>query len=335
MHVASLPAGAMAAAVGRAFSERHNVTFGFRSTEKTQKFLETRQIDGLPETIFSADIGATENLWNLARESDVLILGTPMRHLMTFASGVLPYRRESGIVVCVPKGIEKGTNRTPFEVVKYVDPDAAKRTLVLSGPNFAHEIAKGLPALTVVASEDLSLAERFAQEFSTSRFRIYPSDDVIGVGLAGALKNVIAIAAGICDGRKMGESARTGLLTRGGAEVRRLGMALGGKELTFNGLAGVGDLFMTGASKESRNHKAGVQIAKGRDPKKLMNSKKTIEGLHTAGPAASLAEGLGIDTPIIQALNQVINKGLSVEEAIGQLLSRDVVYEDGMPLRYY
>lgn len=320
----------------------HEVTLVFRDEEKARLFGETRQVDRLPGSKFSANIGFTADAEQAVRNADLVILAAPTRFLRTsYEEKIMPFKREETNILSVAKGLVKIEDRylRPSEVISMSDPKVARRIIVLSGPNFAREIAQGLPFVSVAASEETALAEYIVNSVFglNPKSRIYPSDDVIGVELGGAFKNVIAIAAGISDGRHYGENARAALIIRGEEEIVRLGMALGGREETLRGVAGSADLWLTCMSEKSRNHEYGERISYGEDPQKVLDEfsqdEKTVEGYDTTKVAWELAREHGVRTPITDAVYSVLHCGASIEDAIKQLLGRERVYENGAPLR--
>jgi glycerol-3-phosphate dehydrogenase (NAD(P)+) len=229
-------------------------------------------------------------------------------------------------IVSVAKGIEVSTLRRPSEILREAYP--ASRIAVLSGPNIASEIAAGSPATAVVASADASLASNVQQSLSSASFRVYTGEDVIGVELGGALKNIIAIGAGIADGLHAGHNAKAAFMTRGIGEIARLGIALGAQPLTFAGLSGIGDLIATCGSPASRNHQVGQRLAEGASLSGIRAAMiETAEGIETTRAAWQLARRLDIETPIIDGMYRVLFEGASpVAEAL-MLMQRDPTHE--------
>jgi glycerol-3-phosphate dehydrogenase (NAD(P)+) len=201
---------------------------------------------------------------------------------------------------------------------------------VLSGPSFAQEVVRGVPAAVTLASADAEFAQRVARELHSPRLRIYSTDDVIGVEVGGAVKNVIAIAAGVSDGLGFGESARAALITRGLAEITRLGTRLGGRLETFLGLAGAGDLILTCTGALSRNRRVGRELATGKPLDSILHELGHVaEGVHTAREALKLAAGVQVDMPIVEAVSKVLHEGLAPQAAVEMLLARDPKPERG------
>lgn len=316
----------------------HEVTFAFRSEEKAQKYRESRQLEKerLKGFIFPEDIKVTSDTGEAIRNANLVVLATPARFIETYYPvNIQPFRRSETTILSPIKGLIRKGNKylRPAEVISYFDPKVTRRLAVLCGPNFASEIARGLPFVTVIAAEDPELAEDMVDVFSqTPQYRIYPSEDMAGVELGGAFKNVIAIAAGISDGLEYGENARAALIKRGELEIVRLGVALGGREETLMGISGSADLWMTCVSKQSRNHEFGVQIGQGKNPTELLESGETVEGYYTAKVAWEFVREYDIKAPITKLVYCVLHKGMGVAEAVRQLQEREPVYEDGRRL---
>ena len=232
-------------------------------------------------------------------------------------------------VVSLTKGIEVGTHRRPSEIIAEVL--GAEQVVVLSGPSHAEEVSRGQPTVVVAACAGGELARRVQGCFNTERFRVYTNDDPLGVEVAGALKNVIGIAAGICDGLGFGDNARSALLTRGLVEMTRLGVALGARASTFAGLAGLGDLMTTCFSRHGRNRQFGERLARGESVEAIgASTHKVAEGVTTAKAACELSRELGVETPIMTEVHRVIDEGKSPREAAAELMLRSPG-EEGWP----
>jgi glycerol-3-phosphate dehydrogenase (NAD(P)+) len=224
------------------------------------------------------------------------------------------------LVLCA-KGIEERSGELLHQVAMQLCPNAD--VAVLSGPTFAHEVAKGLPTAVTLAATDAVLAERLRDRIKQAGFRIYISDDVAGAEIGGAVKNVLAIACGVVEGKGLGQNARAALIGRGFAEMTRFGLALGAKRETLAGLSGLGDLVLTCSSTSSRNYSLGVGIGQGRSAAELLSDRKTIaEGAFTAPVLARLARDKGIDMPIVDAVDSLIAGRANADEVLGALLSR-------------
>lgn len=250
--------------------------------------------------------------------ADILLLAVPAQRLRELCRDLPP--GAATLVICA-KGLEQATGLRLSQVVGVERPHAA--VAVLSGPSFALEVGQGLPTAVTIAAPDRVLAQGLAEALASPAFRPYPSDDVLGVELAGALKNVVAIAAGVTMGRELGENARASLITRGLAELTRLALALGARRETLMGLAGLGDLLLTATSLTSRNTSFGFALARGHSVANLLGTgAKLSEGAFTAGAACQLGHRVGVELPIAEAVRAVIAGELGVDAAIGALLAR-------------
>jgi glycerol-3-phosphate dehydrogenase (NAD(P)+) len=255
-------------------------------------------------------------------DAELAILGVSVAGLRATLALVAKARAPVPVLwLC--KGFEAGSARLPHQVAAEALPDSVRRG-VLSGPSFAQEVARGVPAAVTLAAGESEFASAMARELHTGRLRIYSSDDLIGVEVGGAVKNVIAIAAGISDGLRFGESARAALITRGLAEITRLGLRLGGRLETFMGLAGVGDLMLTCTGTLSRNRKVGLGLASGRSlPEILTELGHVAEGVSTAPEVQRLAREVDADMPIVDAVCAVLRDGLAPHSAVEMLLARE------------
>jgi glycerol-3-phosphate dehydrogenase (NAD(P)+) len=262
------------------------------------------------------------------RDADLVLLVTPAQTTRRVA-GALADEIRSGIpVVACAKGIEQGTGRLQTDILAECLPQA--QPAALSGPGFAEEIAAGLPTAVTVAATDISVAHALSAALASDSFRPYATDDLVGVEVGGAVKNVLAIACGVVAGRALGESARAALISRGLAEMTRLGLALGARAETFMGLAGVGDLVLTATSAHSRNTAFGMALGRGASPAELMAKGTPLaEGAHTARIAADLATRNGVETPIVAAVADIVEGRLGVDEAIERLVRRPLKAERG------
>jgi glycerol-3-phosphate dehydrogenase (NAD(P)+) len=257
---------------------------------------------------------------------DIAVFAVPS-HIMRVAATAHRFS-EKTIRVSVAKGIENETLKRMSEVIHEVS--GTRRIVVLSGPSHAEEVGKDLPCTVCAAAEDLSLAETVQQAFMSPTFRVYTTPDVVGVELGGSLKNVIAIAAGVCDGLKLGDNARSALITRGLAEMSRLGVAMGADPLTFAGLSGMGDLITTCTSTHSRNHNVGARIAQGMTPEQAVAASPMVaEGVRTAKSVHALRAKYNVEMPISEQVYRVLFEGLNPKEAIIALMTREAKPELG------
>ncbi|HET9757794.1 MAG TPA: NAD(P)H-dependent glycerol-3-phosphate dehydrogenase [Candidatus Limnocylindrales bacterium] len=278
----------------------------------------------LPGIDLPEALAATADPTRLAEAHDLVIFAAPSSHLRSVVETSAPYVRAGADVLSVVKGLEWGSLLRMSEVIADAGGIDPARIAALSGPNLASEIAQGLPASAVVAAEDIELASRVAERLGRREFRLYVNRDILGVELCGALKNVLAIAAGAADGLGFGDNGKAGLMTRGLAEMIRLGAAAGANRLTFAGLAGIGDVIATCGSRLSRNHRLGEELAKGRPWAEIEATLPgTAEGAYTVEAALALADRYGVEMPIAQEVYLALFEGKSVQRCLIDLLSRE------------
>jgi glycerol-3-phosphate dehydrogenase (NAD(P)+) len=271
----------------------------------------------LPGLKLSPLITAVTDLWDLADENPVLVV-TPAQHMRAVLGQLSENAQE--LILC-SKGIEAESHLLMHEVARDVLPYSP--VAVLSGPTFAHEVAAGLPTAVTLACEDGEIAQRLAQRVARPAFRPYATDDVAGAEVGGAVKNVLAIACGVVEGRQLGQNARAALISRGFAEMTRFGLAKGARIETLAGLAGLGDLVLTCSSTSSRNFSLGKGIGEGARPADLLADRRTVaEGAFTAPVLKRAAEALGVDMPIVAAVCALLAEEASVDEVVGRLLAR-------------
>lgn len=274
----------------------------------------------LPGVALDAGLKATTELADIAT-LDVVLMVAPAQHMRTVAGALAPHLPQGKPVVLCAKGLEQATGKLLGEVLGETIPQATQA--VLSGPSFAVDVARGLPAALTLAIADEALGETLATALGSRTLRIYWSSDTIGVQLGGAVKNVLAIAAGIVDGKGLGASAHAALVTRGFAELRRFGEALGARPETLMGLSGLGDLLLTCGSAQSRNMSLGRALGQGQTLEAVLGSRRSVaEGVYTAAAVARVAVEKGVDMPICRAVNAIVEGKLTVEQAIEALLSR-------------
>jgi glycerol-3-phosphate dehydrogenase (NAD(P)+) len=302
----------------------HRVELWCRDDAKAKAIEDARESAYLPSFKLPATVRVTADLERAVSGKRFVVGATPSHGIRDVLGRAAKWLDPDAIVINASKGLEDGSLATIDRVYREIFPArVAARATYLSGPTFAVEIAAGLPAAIVLAgySEDATHAAQ--DELRALHFRIYTTDDVTGVLVGGALKNVIAIGAGICDGLGYGSNTRVALITRGLAEITRIGVALGANAHTFAGLSGVGDLVLTCAGDASRNRRVGLELGKGRAiADVLAGMKQVAEGVKTAKVAHQLAAQIGVDAPIIDAMYQVIHEGLPVRDAVTQLLTR-------------
>ncbi len=300
----------------------HQTTLWAREEEVAQSIEERRLNDRfLAGVALPATLRATTNAADAVKDVDFVLLVPPSQHLRLVARMLAPLLSESVTVAVASKGIEVATGKLMSEVMAEEMPGA--RLAFLSGPSFAKEVAAGLPTDVVVASDRADVAAHVQEMMHAPHFRVYTSDDPTGVEVAGALKNVVAVAAGACDGLGLGMNARAAIITRGLAEMTRLGVALGASPLTFLGMGGVGDLVLTCTGPLSRNRTLGLKVAEGLDPREYVASQVTVaEGFTTCKAARILAASKGVDLPITEQVYQVLHEGRPLLDALRELVSR-------------
>jgi len=257
--------------------------------------------------------------------SDIVLLGIPSPYVRDVAKKASPYITPEMIVVNTSKGLENGTLKLISDVIKEEVPQAP--AVILSGPSHAEEVARGIPTTVVAASESNDAAVYVQDIMSSNVFRIYINNDVIGCEIGGALKNIIALCAGICDGLNYGDNTKAALMTRGITEIGRLGVALGALPSTFGGLTGIGDLIVTCTSMHSRNRRAGILIGQGVSPQEAVKIVGTVEGYNCCKVALELARKTGVSMPITEQLNEILFNNGSVKDALDNLMSRPKKFE--------
>ncbi|MGH8766576.1 MAG: NAD(P)H-dependent glycerol-3-phosphate dehydrogenase [Burkholderiales bacterium] len=323
MKIAILGAGAWGTALGIALSPRHEIALWCRDPQLSNQLAAARvNARYLPGVAIPGAIRITVDADAALQSCELAILAVPAAALRETARRVARQKRAPDVVwLC--KGFESGSAKFPHQVVGE-ELGERFRFGALSGPSFADEVARGLPAAVTLASRDAVFAAAAARELHTGRLRVYSSDDLAGVETGGAVKNVIAIAAGVCDGLELGSSARAALITRGLAEMTRLGMRLGGRLETFMGLAGAGDLVLTATSDLSRNRRVGLGLASGRHLADILSDLGHVaEGVFSAREVLRLAQDLDVDMPITRAVCRVLDGHASAGDAVEELLQRE------------
>lgn len=301
----------------------HEVTLWSRREEESRMLREERENKSkLPGVKIPDDILCTTDLEQTVEGKDILVLATASPSIRSMAKKMAPYVADGQIIVDVSKGIEDSTLMILTDVIEQEIPQC--QATVLSGPSHAEEVGRDIPTTVVAGAKDRETAEYIQNLFMNKVFRVYTSPDMLGIELGGALKNVIALAAGAADGLGCGDNTKAALITRGIAEMSRLGVAMGGHIETFNGLTGIGDLIVTCASMHSRNRRAGILIGQGKTMQEAMDEvKMVVEGVNSAKAAKTLAEKYGIDMPIVQEVNQVLFEDKPAREALADLMLRD------------
>ena len=326
-HVAVIGAGAWGTALAVvAATNQHRVSLWARESDGVSDVNTShRNLRFLPDAELQSSIYATDDLASIT-DADIVIVAIPTQHIRATLTAA-PLLRNA-IVVNVAKGIEIGTHLRVSEILGDLGLLGDSYT-VLSGPSHAEEVVKSMPTTVVVASQDDAAARVVQDVLSTDDFRVYTSDDVIGVEICGALKNVIAIASGVIDGLGMGDNTKAALITRGLAEIARLGVALGATPSTFYGLAGLGDLYVTCSSRHSRNRFVGEELGKGRTLDSILSSMTAVaEGVTTTRAALELAATVGVELPITEKIAGIMFAAEDPRDAIRELMTRPTKDED-------
>ena len=270
-------------------------------------------------------IKATTSIEEAVSDAEYVVLAVPSHVIRDMSKNINPYISEEAIVISIAKGIEEGTNK---RLSKVIEEEIKNPVVVLSGPSHAEEVAKELPTTVVATSEDMNSAEKVQDLFMTNNFRVYTNDDIIGVEIGGAVKNIIALAAGISDGLGYGDNTKAALMTRGMKEISKVGEALGGKENTFYGLTGMGDLIVTCTSMHSRNRRAGILIGQGKSLDEAISEiGMVVEGAKACKAFYNLKEKIGVSMPITDVLYKALYEAKDPIEAVGELMAREKTYE--------
>lgn len=319
-----LGAGSWGTALSVLLSDNgHQVTVWSIDENEVKMLNEKREHElKLPGVKLPDDMAITGDLESAVKEKDFLVLAVPSPFTRSTAQKMSPFVAEGQIIVDVAKGIEESTLLTLSRQIEQEIPQAD--VAVLSGPSHAEEVGRRLPTTCVVGAKTKKTAEYLQSMFNSNVFRVYTSPDILGIELGGSLKNVIALAAGIADGLGYGDNTKAALITRGIAEIARLGVKMGGKIETFTGLTGIGDLIVTCASVHSRNRKAGYLIGKGMSMREAMDEvKMVVEGVYSAKAAARLAGKYDVSMPIVEEVNKVLFGGKSPADAVNDLMMRE------------
>ena len=328
-------AGSWGTALANHLAERgHPVTLWARDAQLARRLESEREnATYLPGVALHPQIRATSDAGTAVRGTRVFISALPSRAVRTVWRLMAPLLPEAATLVSATKGIEVGSLLSMSQVLQDTLPaNKAIDVAVLSGPSFAHEVSDKAPTAVVAAAHDRRLAEAVQRMFSTPTFRVYTSTDVIGVEIGGALKNVMALAAGVCDGLNLGANTRAALITRSLAEMTQLGVAMGARAQTFAGLSGLGDLVLTCTGQRSRNHSVGVQLGQGRELSDILSHMRMVaEGVTSAGCVVALADRHDVEMPIAEKINALLQGHLSPHEAVMKLMTRTLKHEEPMP----
>ncbi len=326
-HIGVIGAGSWGIALASLLYHQGNSVAVWSAIETEIEMLSrTRRLGTLPGLKLPEDMTFTADLEKAMKGKELLVLAVPSIYVRQTAKRMCSFCKEGQILVNVAKGIEDKSLMTLSSVIEEELPMA--EVTVLSGPSHAEEVSRGLPTTCVAGAKRRETAEFVQERFMSPVFRVYTSPDVLGIEIGGALKNVIALAAGIADGLGYGDNTKAALITRGIYEITRLGMAMGGRQETFGGLSGIGDLIVTCASMHSRNRRAGILIGKGYSAKKAMDEvRMVVEGVYSAKAGLALAEKYQVSAPIIREVNQILFEGKPALAAVNDLMLRDKTEE--------
>ncbi len=328
MQIGILGAGSWGMAIAKLLSENgHVVTVWSIDPEELAMLKEFHEHKTkLPGVILPKEINYTGNLEAVAKSSDALVMVVPSPFVRSTAKSVAPHVREGQLIINCAKGIEEDTLYTLDQVIAEEIPGA--RIGVLSGPSHAEEVGRAIPTTVVAGAKNHATAELIQDIFMNDYFRVYTSEDMVGIEIGAALKNVIALAAGIADGMGCGDNTKAALITRGIAEITRLGIRMGCRMETFLGLSGIGDLIVTCESKHSRNRRAGFLMGQGMTYREAMDEvQMVVEGVYSAKAAKALSARFGVEMPIVDTVNRVLFEDLKAKDAIGILLKREKTAE--------
>ena len=323
MKIAVIGSGSWGCALCAVLAEKgHDVclwSYFEEESKELAKYKENR--NNLPGLILPDNVTYTSSLQTAAEGAKVLVVVTPSSTVGSTAKELSPYVEEGAVVVCASKGFDPETKQTLTKTLATYIPQA--QVAALSGPSHAEEVAKKLPTTLVVACEETETAYFLQDLFMTDFLRVYTSDDVVGVELGGALKNIIALCAGVSDGLGLGDNTKAALMTRGMTEIARLGTAMGAKLSTFSGLSGMGDLIVTCTSMHSRNRRAGILIGQGKTAEEAQKEVGMIvEGVYATKEAYAIAKDLGVEMPITQQAYSILFEGTPAKEAVEALMTR-------------
>ena len=267
------------------------------------------------------NVTAYNNLEEAIQDTNYVVLAVPSHVIRSASRSIKGLIKEDVPVICIAKGIEEGSNKTLVEVI---EEELNNPVVVLSGPSHAEEVAFDIPTTVLTSSKNMKVAEEVQDLFMTKTFRVYTNDDLVGVEIGGAVKNIIALAAGVCDGLGYGDNTKAALITRGIKEISSLALAMGGLPQTLSGLAGTGDLIVTCSSMHSRNRKAGMLIGQGLRPEDAMREvQMVVEGVYSAKAALALGKQYNVSLPIIEQVNEVLFCGVNPKIAVQRLMERD------------
>ena len=324
-----LGAGTWGMALARVLSNAgHQVTVWSALEKEVEEFSATRLHPNLPGMEIPKEIVFTKSVAEVCKEKSVLLFAVPSVFVRSTARSAAPYIEDGQIILDVAKGMEPKTHLTMTQVIADEIKNPTVKLVAFSGPTHAEEVAKDLPTAIVAACEDLQVSEFVQTLFTDTCMRVYTNDDVFGVELCGAMKNVMALAAGVAAGIGYGDNTKAALITRGIAEIARLGVAMGCKMETFAGLTGIGDLIVTATSMHSRNNRCGILLGQGVPPQEAIKQVgMVVEGINALPAAMELKEKYKVEMPLTEAVNAVVNLGASPLEQVQKLMHRQIKAE--------
>ena len=303
----------------------HNLTIWSFDKKEAEELKTTRENKTkLPNILLPEDIKVTDDLKEAVNDKDILILAVPSKAIRSVSKSLKNIIKDNQIIVNVAKGLEEDTLETMTDIIEEELKGKKTQVAVLSGPSHAEEVGKGIPTTCVVSAHNKELTLYLQNIFMNPSFRVYTSPDMLGVEIGGALKNVIALAAGIADGLNYGDNTKAALITRGIKEIASLGVAMGGEQSTFYGLTGLGDLIVTCASMHSRNRRAGILLGQGKTlDEAIKEVNMVVEGVYSAKSALMAAKKYNVEIPIIEQVNAVLFENKNAAEAVNELMIRD------------
>ena len=303
----------------------HDLTIWSFDKKESEELKKTRQNKTkLPNILLPEDVKVTDDLRETVDDKDILILAVPSKAIRSVSKSLKNIIKDNQIIVNVAKGLEEDTLETMTDIIEEELKEKKPQVAVLSGPSHAEEVGKGIPTTCVVSAHNKELTLYLQNIFMNPSFRVYTSPDMLGVEIGGALKNVIALAAGIADGLNYGDNTKAALITRGIKEISALGVAMGGEQSTFYGLTGLGDLIVTCASMHSRNRRAGILLGQGKTlDEAIKEVNMVVEGVYSAKSALMAAKKYNVEIPIIEQVNAVLFENKNAAEAVNELMIRD------------
>ena len=303
----------------------HNLTIWSFDKKEAEELKTTRENKTkLPNILLPEDIKVTDDLKEAVNDKDILILAVPSKAIRSVSKSLKNIIKDNQIIVNVAKGLEEDTLETMTDIIEEELKGKNSQVAVLSGPSHAEEVGKGIPTTCVVSAHNKELTLYLQNIFMNPSFRVYTSPDMLGIEIGGALKNVIALAAGIADGLNYGDNTKAALITRGIKEISSLGVAMGGEQSTFYGLTGLGDLIVTCASMHSRNRRAGILLGQGKTlDEAIKEVNMVVEGIYSAKSALMAAKKYNVEIPIIEQVNAVLFENKNAAEAVNELMIRD------------